>query len=61
MACFWASEGAWFEGVVEAFDATQAKQKKPRGGGTTGTPYRIRYDDGDFEDMGLPDDTVRYA
>eukprot|EP00976_Prorocentrum_cordatum_P037150 755558-Prorocentrum_minimum.AAC.1 len=45
--CFWKAEGQWFTGVL-----TKSKVRLPGA-------YRVAYDDGDFEELILPDDTIR--
>ena len=47
VSCYWPMEKQWFEGALEAYDP---KTKA----------FRVRYDDGDFEDgVTLPDKTVK--
>jgi len=45
---YWPAEQNWFTGVVESYNHRTAT-------------HRILYDDGDFEMVGLPDDTVLFT
>ncbi len=44
---WWTKYKCYFPGVLESYDEATGE-------------YRIRYDDNEFEDVTLPDDTVRY-
>lgn len=48
--CWWPAEGKWFMGTVVSYSARRRKY-----------PHRVEYDDGDWEDLCLPDDTVQFV
>ena len=46
VSCFWPMEGEWYEGSLESYDPKTHV-------------FRVRYDDGEHEDLTLPDETVK--